>query len=121
MMTYTNKVELKGYLGAGAAPKILDGGKTVLNFSVATKIFWGKGDQRQERTEWHRVTAWNGTARRVGELTKGAYLHIIGELRSREYTNGEGAQVQTYDIVARKIEILPHESAREAGNQGVGQ
>jgi len=55
-MTYTNKVELKGFLGAAAAPKTLDGGKTVLNFSVATKIIRGKGDQRQERTEWHRVT-----------------------------------------------------------------
>ena len=58
-MTYTNKVELKGFLGAAAAPKTLDGGKTVLNLSVATKIIRGKGDQRQERTEWasrHRGT-----------------------------------------------------------------
>ena len=120
MMTYTNKVELKGFLGADAAPKTLDGGKTVLNFSVATKIFWGKGDQRQERTEWHRITCWDKIANGAPELTKGAYVHVIGTLRSREYGNGEG-RVQTYDIVASKIEILPRESAREAGNERVGQ
>ena len=113
-MTYTNKVELKGFLGAAAAPKTLDGGKTVLNFSVATKMIWGKGDQRQERTEWHRVTAWNGTASRTGELAKGAYVHVIGELRSREYTNGDGVKVQTYDIVASTIETLAREAAGKA-------
>jgi len=75
-MTYTNKVELKGFLGAAAAPKTLDGGKTVLNFSVATKMIWGKGDQRQERTEWHRVT-WDRIATATPALAKGAYVHVI--------------------------------------------
>jgi single-strand DNA-binding protein len=110
-MTYMNKVELKGFLGADAQPKSLDGGKTVLNFSLATKIVWGKGDERQERTEWHRVTAWDKVANQAPELTKGAYVHVIGTLRSREYSNGEG-KVQTYDVVASKIEILPRDAAQ---------
>jgi len=54
-MTYMNKVELKGFLGADAHPTSLEGGKSVLNFSLATKTTWGKGDARQERTQWHRV------------------------------------------------------------------
>jgi single-stranded DNA-binding protein len=111
---------LKGFLGADGQPKTLDSGKTALNFSVATKIFWGKGEQRQERTEWHRITAGDQVANQAPELTKGAYVHVIGTLRSREYGNGEGT-VQTYDIVASKIEILPRESAGAAGKQGVGQ
>jgi len=115
-MTYMNKVELKGFLGANAHPTLLEGGKTVLNFSLATKTTWGKGDDRQERTQWHRVTAWNGIAGRAGELAKGAYVHVIGELRSREYTNGDGAKVQTYDIVASKIETLAREAAGKAAD-----
>ena len=118
-MTYTNKVELKGFVGADAAPKTLDGGKTVLNFSVATKIFWGQANARQERTEWHRVTAWDQIATEAPVLTKGAYVHVIGTLRSREYDNGAG-KVQTYDIIASIIEILPRESATEAGSQEGG-
>jgi single-strand DNA-binding protein len=115
-MTYMNTVELKGFLGADAQPKNLDGGKTVLNLSVATKVFFGKDDERQERTEWHRVTAWGKIATNAPQLSKGAYLHGIGELRSREYTNGEGAKVQTYEIVASKIETLPRENAQEVNS-----
>jgi single-strand DNA-binding protein len=115
-MTYMNKVELKGFLGADAQPKELDGGKTVLNLSIATKVFFGQGDQRQERTEWHRVTAWGKIATSAPQLAKGAYVHVIGDLRGREYTNGEGSKVQTYDIVASKIETLARENTEEASN-----
>lgn len=115
-MTYMNKVELKGFLGADAQPKNLDGGKTVLNLSIATKAFFGKDDERQERTEWHRVTAWGKIATGAPQLSKGAYVHVIGELRSREYTNAEGTKVQTYDIVASKIQALPRENVQEASN-----
>jgi single-strand DNA-binding protein len=113
-MTYLNKVELKGFLGADAEAKNLDGGKTVLNLSIATKVFFGQGE-RQERTEWHRVTAWGKVAASAPQLSKGAYVHVVGQLRGREYTNAEGTKVQTYDIVAGKIETLPREK-QEASN-----
>ena len=115
-MTYMNKVELKGFLGADVQAKTLDGGKTVLNLSIATKVFFGKGDERQERVQWHRVTAWGKIASGAPQLSKGAYVHIIGELRSREYTNAEGAKVLTYDIVANKSEALPRGNAQGASN-----
>jgi single-strand DNA-binding protein len=111
-MTYMNQVELKGFVGADAHTKTLDGGKTVLNFSLATKTSWGTGQDRKERSTWHRITAWDGVANAMPELAKGAYLHVVGELRSREYTNGDGANVQTYDIVASKIEALAREAAK---------
>ena len=115
-MTYMNQVELKGFIGADAQPKSIDGGKTVLNFSLATKLIFGKDDTRQERTEWHRVTAWDKIANAAPSITKGAYVHVIGSLRSREYSNGEG-KVQTYDVVATKIELVPRENAsQEATN-----
>ena len=64
------------------------------------------------------ASPWDKIANQTPELTKGAY--VIGTLRSREYASGEG-KVQTYDIVASKIEILPRESARKARNERVGQ
>ena len=112
-MTYTNKVELKGFLGAEAQARNLDSGKTVLNFSLATKVIFGKGADRTERTEWHRITAWDKIATATPALAKGAYVRVIGELRSREYTNAEGTKIQTYDVVASKIETLARE-AKEA-------
>jgi single-strand DNA-binding protein len=100
--TYINSVEIQGYVGADAQPTNLDGGKTVLNFSVATNRFRGEGDNREQFTEWHKVAAWDKRASSVGTIAKGALVNVVGELRSREYTTAEG-KVQTYEIVARKI------------------
>ena len=59
--------------------------------------------------------AWDKVANSAPKLCKGAYVRVIGELRSREYTNGDGAKVQTYDVVASKIETPAREAAKPAG------
>lgn len=51
-------------------------------------------------------------ANTIGNVAKGAHVKVLGELRSREYTNDSG-KVQTYEIVAHKIEVV----AREADKQ----
>ena len=110
--TYINSVTVQGFIGADAHPKELDGGKIVLNFSVATSRFRGEGSAREQFTEWHRITVWDKLAGSTGHLAKGAHVNVIGELRSREYNNASG-KVQTYDIVASKIDIVAREAAPE--------
>ena len=73
---------------------------------MATSAFIGQGDDKQQFVEWHRVAAWGRLAQRVPEMSKGSYLLVTGELRSREYTSADGTKVQTYDIVARDIELI---------------
>jgi single-stranded DNA-binding protein len=119
-MTYTNKVELKGFLGADAQPKDLGRRQ---NRPELLRRDEDRLGQRRIAAGTHRMAsrhAWDQVANQSPEFTRGAYVHVIGTLRSREYGNGEG-RVQTYDIVASKIEILPRESAGEACKQEVGQ
>ena len=85
--TYINSVTVQGFVGADAEPKNLDGGKTVLNFSVATSRFRGEGETREQFTEWHRIAAWGKLASTIGNVAKGAHVKVEGELRSREYSN----------------------------------
>jgi len=112
--TYINSVTVQGFVGADATPKNLDGGKTVLNFSVATSRLRGEGESREQFTEWHRIAAWGNLAN-TG-VNKGDYVKVDGKLRSREYTNATGAKVQTYEIVASDIMFLdpPAKKATEA-------
>ena len=111
--TYINSVTVQGFVGADAEPKNLDGGKTVLNFSVATSRFRGEGENREQFTEWHRIAAWGKLASTIGNVAKGAHVKVEGELRSREY-DGSNGKVQTYEIVANKIEVLAKEAQEAA-------
>ena len=59
-MMNLNRVEIIGFLGSEPETAYTPNGKAVATRSVATKTSWMKGDERQERTEWHRVQViWN--------------------------------------------------------------
>jgi single-strand DNA-binding protein len=110
--TYINSVTVQGFIGANAQPKELEGDKAVLNFSVATSRFRGEGTEREQFTEWHRVAVWDKLAVSTGFVPKGAHVKVTGELRSREYTGANG-KVQTYEIVARTIELVPRTTTEQ--------
>ena len=111
--TYINSVTVQGFVGADAQPKNLDGGKTILSFSVATSRFRCEGENRKQCTEWHHIAAWGKLASTIGNVAKGAHVKVEGELRSREY-DGSNGKVQTYEIVANKIEVLAKEAQEAA-------
>ncbi len=101
-----NRVELIGFLGSEPETTYTPNGKAVATLSVATKTSWMKGDERQERTEWHRVQAWAKLAEYAAGFKKGAHIRLEGELRSREYETDGGVKVRTYVIVASSIMSL---------------
>lgn len=101
-----NRVELIGFLGSEPETTYTPNGKAVATLSIATKTSWMKGDERQERTEWHRVQAWAKLAEYAAGLKKGAHVRVEGELRSREYETDGGVKVRTYVIVASSIMSL---------------
>ena len=80
-----NRVELIGFLGSEPETTYTPSGKAVATLSLATKTSWVKDDERQERTEWHRIQAWAKLAEYAAGFKKGAHLRVEGELRSREY------------------------------------
>ena len=113
-----NRVELIGFLSSEPKTTYTPNGKAVATLSVATKTSWMKGDERQERTEWHRVQAWAKLAEYAAGFKKGAHIRIEGELRSREYETDGGIRVRTYVIVASSImNLRPNQRTRVSDSE----
>lgn len=100
---YLNSVQLIGFLGNDAESRFTPNGKAVTTLSLATKTSYLKGNERQERTEWHRIQVWGKLGEYAAAFKKGSHLCVEGELRSREYETEGGTKIRTYDIVANSI------------------
>ena len=109
-----NKVILVGNLGNDPDMRYTAGGAAVANISIATAESWkdkNTGEQ-QERTEWHRVVFFGRLAEIVGEyLRKGSQVYVEGRLQTRKWTNKEGHDQYTTEIVANEMQMLGSRSA----------
>jgi single-strand DNA-binding protein len=105
-MSGVNKVILVGNLGNDPEIKQTGNGTSLANFSVATSESWTKDGERQERTEWHRVTCWGKLADIVGQyVTKGSKVYIEGKLQTRSWEQ-DGQKRYATEIVARDLQML---------------
>lgn len=103
-----NKVTLIGNLGADPEERV-NNDNTVTRISVATtdSFLNRKTEQREERTEWHRVVFFNRLAEIAAQyLRKGSKVYIEGTLRTSNYTDGEGIKRYSTDIIAREMQML---------------
>lgn len=106
-MSNLNKVFLIGRLGAKPELRYTQSGQAVCNFNMATTDSWGSGDERQERTEWHRVVVWARQAENVAKyLDKGSLAFIEGRLQTRKWTDRDGQNRYTTEVVARDVRFL---------------
>ena len=103
-----NKATLIGYLGADPEVRYTPSGTAVCNFSMATSESWkDKDDQRQERTEWHRIVVWRKLAEICGEyLSKGKQVYVEGRLQTRKWEDRDGVARYTTEVVAREVLFL---------------
>ena len=103
-----NKVILVGRLGADPQLKYTPSGRANVNFNLATNAVWKdqEGNQ-QEKTDWHRVSAWGKLAEIIGEwLKKGSYVYIEGRLQTRSYEDSNGVKKYITEVVATDLEML---------------
>jgi single-strand DNA-binding protein len=106
-----NKVILIGNLGSD--PQVREvGGNGVANFSLATNESWtDKSGNRQERTQWHRITAWGKLAVICGEhLKKGRKVFVEGRIAYRDVEK-DGVTTRYTDITAQNIQFLDSRGA----------
>ena len=114
-----NKVILVGRLGNDPETKYMPSGGAVVNISVATNEAWTDKNtgQKQERTEWHRVVAFNRLAEIMGQyLRKGAQVYIEGKLQTRKWQDQNGQDRYTTEILANEMQML---DSRNTGGTGV--
>jgi single-strand DNA-binding protein len=120
MAKSVNKVILVGRLGKDPELKYTASGTPFCRFSMATDDVWNdKGSgERQERTEWHNIVAWDRLAEICNQyLTKGKLVYIEGSLQTREWDDQEGNKRKTTEIRARDMVML----SGGAGEGGGGQ
>ena len=103
-----NKVIIVGMLGKDPDVRYTQGGTTITSISVATNESWkDKNGEKQERTEWHRVKFFGKLAEIAGEyLKKGGQVYIEGSLRTEKYTDKQGVEKYSTDIIANQLQML---------------
>ena len=115
-MASVNKVILIGNLGRDPEVRYTPNGNAVCNVSVATTRTWKNkesGDKAEE-TEWHRVVFYDRLAEIAGEyLKKGRSVYVEGRLKTRKWTDKDGAEKYTTEIIAEEMKML-------GGREGMG-
>jgi len=108
MSTLRNKVQLIGNLGNDPEIITLDSGKKLAKFSLATNdTFKNAKGERETKTEWHNLIAWNKTAEIIEQyVSKGKEIAIEGKLTSRSYDDKEGIKRYITEIVVNELLLL---------------
>lgn len=104
-----NKVILIGNLGNDPELKHAPNGNAVTSFSVATSENWKDKatGAKHEKTEWHRVVLFQRLAEVAAQyLKKGAKVYIEGKLQTRKYTDKNGQEKTTTEIVGNELQML---------------
>lgn len=111
-MASVNKVILIGNLGKDPETRYMSNGDAVTNITLATTDTWkDKNGEKQEKTEWHRVTFYRKLAEIAGEyLKKGRPVYIEGRLETRKWTDKSGVERYTTDIIASDMKMLGNRS-----------
>src|SRR3954462_97296 len=109
-----NKAMLIGNVGQDPEIRTIPNGARVAQFSVATSRRWNdRSGQQQEKTEWHRVVAWEKLVDIIERyVKKGGRIYVEGEIESRQYQDKDGVTKYSTEIRAREVVLL--------GNKGDG-
>ncbi len=115
-MGSVNKVILIGNLGADPELKYTPSSRPLCNLRIATTdVYKDKSGQKQEKTEWHRVTVWGDQAENCNKyLAKGRSVYVEGRLQTRTYDK-DGQKHYATDIVADRVVFLGSGGGAGAG------
>lgn len=101
-----NKVIIIGNLGADPEVRYMPAGGAVVNMTLATSENWRdkQTGEMKEQTDWHRVVVYGKLAEIAGEyLRKGSQVYIEGQLRTRKWTDANGQDRYTTEIIVPQI------------------
>ena len=122
-MSSLNRVILLASLGRDPELRYTASGDAVANLSVATSERWkDKDGEKQEKTEWHRVVLFGRTAEIAGEYTKkGSKVLIEGRLQTRKYTDKDGVEKYSTEVVGDKLVLVSSGGANADGGRAEEQ
>jgi len=123
-----NKVILVGNLGKDPEIRSFQNGGRVASFSIATSESWKDKStgEKKDRTEWHRVSVLNDKLVEIVEryLKKGAKVYIEGQLETRKWTDKDGQEKYSTEVVLRPfrgdLTMLDGANSNRGGGSGGG-
>lgn len=104
-----NSVSLIGNVGADPETRVTTNGTRITAFSLATSQRWKDKTtgERKEKTEWHRVSCFNGIGKSVEAIViKGQKLAVDGSIRNTKWTDKDGVERYSYEIIADSVIFL---------------
>jgi single-strand DNA-binding protein len=121
-MASVNKVILIGNCGRDPEVRYTPSGTAICSISVATSSRRKDKNSGEsiEDTQWHRVTFYDRLAEIAGEyLKKGKPVYLEGRLKYGKYTDKDGIERNTVDIIAEQMQMLGgRDDAGEGGGGG---
>lgn len=121
-----NKVILVGNLGRDPEVRNTQDGRKIVTLNLATSESWKDrmSGERRDRTEWHRVVIFNDRLADVAErfCRKGSKLYIEGQLQTRKWTDQQGQERYTTEVVLQQFrgELTLLDNKGEGGGMGGG-
>jgi single-strand DNA-binding protein len=102
-----NKVALLGNVGKDPEIRSMQSGDEIANFSVATSESWidKNSGEKKEKTEWHRIVCFNPGLVGVikSYVKKGSKVYIEGALQTRKWTDQQGVERYSTEVVMQKF------------------
>lgn len=119
-----NKVILVGNVGQDPEIRSMSDGREIANFSLATSESWKdkNSGEKKEKTEWHRVVIFSQGLVNIAKnyVKKGTKLYVEGALQTRKWTDKDGAEKYTTEIVLQNfnssMQILDSRDRNSAGS-----
>ena len=100
MASSLNKVQVIGNLGRDPEIRYTNDNRPIANVTVATTESWSKEGSKQEKTEWHRIVVFGKLAEVIEKyMKKGDKVYFEGKLQTRQWTDKEGQERYTTEIV----------------------
>jgi len=123
-MSGINKVILVGNIGTKPEVKYSSNGSAIANLSVATSETWNdkNSGEKQEKTEWHRVSLYGKLAEIAGQyLDRGSKVYVEGKLQTRKWQDKDGQDRYTTEIVVSgyggTLQMLDRKEGMATGGQ----
>lgn len=118
-MPSLNRVQIIGNLGRDVEMRYTANGNAVSSFSVAVNEKWTSNGEKQERTDWFTVNAWNKLAEICSQyLQKGSCVYIEGRVTLHEWEGNDGKNHARLDIVATSMQMLDRKGDGERTYSG---
>lgn len=118
-MAGVNSVTIIGNLGNDPEVRYMPQGGAVANITVATSESWTdkQTNEKKEQTEWHKIVFYGRLAEVVGEyLRKGSKIYVQGKLKTRKWTDQQGVERYTTEIIGNDMQMLSGRPENQGGS-----